>query len=198
MLAFGISVLLYIAARTWPAANDFFSTWAFDPLAWQLLFVSGVSLGAAAAVGTAVPRTRALLVLAVAYLGWALWAAIAAWGYDGSWLGLPPVIRALLFPVMDRTNLSLWRFAHVLALAYAVTYFMAADHAVLRSRPARPFVLMGQHSLTLFCAGVVLSVLGWALLSQFGDGLAMHVVVNAGGLVVMALVAWLLAPPMSV
>jgi hypothetical protein len=192
VLALGLSAALYIVAREAVWTESPFAAWQFNPLAWQFLFVIGVVLGSSAAGGSRVPRSHAMLVLAVAYLVWGLGTGGAAWSYDGSSLSLPPWLRSLLFPVMDRPNLSPWRLLHVLALAYVAMTVMRGSSPFLRSRVARPLVLIGQHSLTVFSVGVILSVLAWAVLTGLGDPLPVQALVNVGGVFVMGVIAWLL------
>lgn len=195
-LALGLSFVLYLLASEFPwMDNPVGTTWQFNPSAWQLLFVIGVSLGASSYVeGWRIPRSRVLLVLAAAYVGWAFWTGPAAYGYDGRSVELPPAVHVLLFPVMDRANLSVWRLAHILALAYLAASFLKIGNPFFRSWLARPLVLLGQHSLTLFCVGVILSVLGWAMLTELGAGWPVQVLVNAGGFAMMGVIAWLLSP----
>lgn len=197
LLAIGLSFGLYVVTREWqttPWLANPFGSWQFNPLAWQLLFVIGVSLGVAAQQGRSlVPRSRVLLGVAVAYVIWALWVGAGAWGYDGNALALPHVLQILLLPVMDRANLSLWRLAHLLSLTYLVTGFLRADSHVLRWRAIQPLVMLGQHSLPLFCVGVVLSIAGWVAFTLLGSSLAVQVLVNGLGSATLVAVAWLLS-----
>ncbi len=195
-LALLLSVLLYVVAREFPVTldNPFGTVWQFNPLAWQLLFVIGVSLGASAQGGTLrVPRSVALFAAAAVYAAWALWLGGDKWGLDGSTVPLPPELHVIVFPVMERANLSLWRLAHILSLAYLVSYVLRAESRVFRAWPSRVLVLCGQHSLALFCAGVLLSLAGWVAFVRLGSTLGVQVLVNAGGIAVLAGVAWVLS-----
>jgi hypothetical protein len=198
LLALGISVALYMAAREWPTwlDNPFGAAWEFNPLAWQLLFVIGVSLGASATEGRApIPRSRVLFALAAVYAMWALLAGhgVGAWAYDANANALSGPLAVLAFPVFDRVNLSLWRLADLLALTYLVTWFLRADSPMLRWRASRPLILLGQHSLPVFCVGVLLSILGWATFVALGETLPAQVLVNVGGGAMLVAVAWLLS-----
>ncbi len=53
-------------------------------------------------------------------------------------------------------------------------------------------ILCGQHSLYVFCVGIVLSVLGHFLLAEFYGGLFMQAAVNLVGIGVMIATALLL------
>src|SRR5262249_45009261 len=120
-LALAASVAIYGAARltglnlpSYP--ND--DGWFFNPFAWQLLFSVGALLGHAATRGIALPRSPWLTAGAALYAVFAL-IVIAPWtklpGLE-DWRLLP---GDLLAP-MDKSGLSPWRLAHILAVAYLV------------------------------------------------------------------------------
>jgi hypothetical protein len=52
-----------------------------------------------------------------------------------------------------------------------------------------PLLLCGRHSLEIFCLGILLSALGHFILSEYDSGLAMQLLVNAGGVAVMIFTA---------
>lgn len=196
-LALAVSLGLYVLVREfqlnlldYPGG----APWKFNPLAWQLLFVIGASLGASPR-GEAfpVPRRRTLLALAAAYAVFAYVFTPTAWQYDVNSSLVPSGLKALLFPIMDRSNLSLWRLTHVLALAYITTYFLRTDSPLLGWRVVRPLILCGQHSLQIFCLGVLLSLAGWVVMVEVSDSLPFQFLINAGGIVIMAGVAFLLS-----
>ena len=53
-------------------------------------------------------------------------------------------------------------------------------------------ILCGQHSLYIFCVGIVLSVLGHFLLAEFYGGIPMQFAVNLVGMGLMIVIAFLL------
>ena len=63
-----------------------------------------------------------------------------------------------------------------LALALATIYFVTPERAFLRWRVAAPVILCGQHSLYVFCLGIVLAVLGHFVLSEFYGELPMQLI----------------------
>ena len=196
-VALAMSFGFYVLVREWQISlSDYPSAqpWKFDPFAWQLLFVIGAVLGALASRGRLrVPRRLPLLVLAAAYAIWAYIVAPTAWEYDGSGSVLPGALNALVFPIMDRTNLSLWRLTHLLVLVYIATWILRAGHPVFGSRVARPLTLCGQHPLPVFCLGVLLSIAGWVVFTEVGADLPYQILVNAGGVALMVLVAFVLS-----
>ena len=67
---------------------------------------------------------------------------------------------------MSKTNLSLWRIAHVLAVAYLVALLVPASAGWLRSRPAMAIVNCGRNRLDIFCLGTVLSFVGFVVMLE--------------------------------
>ncbi|MCW5771340.1 MAG: OpgC domain-containing protein [Rhodospirillaceae bacterium] len=193
-LAIGASLALYAAANlvgidlpSYP--ND--DGWFFNPFAWQLLF----SLGALAAhyfgTGRAIlPRSRWLVALAAAYALFAL-VVIAPWvklpGLE-TWRLVP---GDLLAP-MEKSTLSPWRLAHILALAYLVAVFVKPDGAWYRRGWARGIIQCGRNSLDIFALGTILSFFSLFVLVEAGRDLAIQAALNLGGVLLMILVArWL-------
>jgi hypothetical protein len=201
-LALAASALVYVVARAFPGLwfeDASGRPWEFNPLAWQVLFTIGVSLGAARAGASSGPRMtaypvlgRVVLVCAAGYAVFAFAAVRLGWNLDAGAAGLPDWWSALVFPVLERPGLSVWRLAHVLSLAYLVAWLVPPDARIVVSRLARPLILCGQHSLPLFGGGVLLSVLGWATLASVGDALPVLALVNVTGVGVTLGLAWLL------
>jgi hypothetical protein len=54
-------------------------------------------------------------------------------------------------------------------------------------------ILCGQHSLQVFCFGILLSVLGRILLTSVRDGILMQLAIDGGGIILMMGFAGLLA-----
>ncbi len=160
--------------------------WFFDPFAWQLVFFLGVLAGARAGRGLdVVPFHRFLIALAIAYLLFAFTVIL-------SWY-VPPVhppdwLQAEIGRVRKWTESPL-RLLHFLALTYLAARLVSIDAAWLRSRAALAVARVGQHSLELFAAGVVLSLLGMAIFDRFGDGLPQQFAVDIVGIALLLALA---------
>ena len=57
----------------------------------------------------------------------------------------------------------------------------------------RPFILCGQHSLPIFCFGVLLSFGAHWFLVQVAGGAVAQILVSVAGIILMVAVAWLMA-----
>jgi hypothetical protein len=163
--------------------------WAFNPFAWQLLFV----FGAWCALGGAVRMSRILssnitLWLCVAYLLAAFWVTLT-WYIPQIHHLLPKVIEQWMYPI-NKTDLDVLRFAHFLALAALTVRFLPKDWPGLKSIWLRPMVLCGQHSLEIFCIGVFLAFAGHFVLAEVAGGAGMHALISFLGIVVMSTAAW--------
>lgn len=185
VVALSASAALYSASAWFQLALPNMSTggsWFFNPFAWQLLFTVGMVTGHGALRGVALPRAPWITVAAVAIVLFGLlsaapWAVIA--GFES--LILPDAWRLDL----DKTNLSLWRLAHALSLAYLVAAHVPRTAAWLGSAGARLLEQAGRHSLPLFCFGVILSLLGTFAFTEIGRGPLMQVAVNATGIILL-------------
>src|SRR5579859_5475656 len=193
-LTLGLSVLLY--AATWEFdlylsayPNGF---WAFNPFAWQLLFV----FGAWCAQGGAERMSRILssritLGISLAYL-FAAFVVTLTWYWPQLSHLLPRRLEQWMYPI-SKTDLDVLRFAHFLALAALTVRFLPRDWPGLKSIWLRPLILCGQHSLEIFCLGVFLAFAGHFVLAEVSGGAALHALVTACGILVMWGVAWLIS-----
>ncbi len=182
-----LSLALYIAARSsglnlpsWTGGG-----WFFDPFAWQLLFIGGAILACSA---VRLPAKRRLLdAAAILVLAFGLAVIYLVWERPATGFLLPlPVIHALLW--MDKTTLDPLRVASIAALLWAVVRLVPAEARWLQWRVAKPLVLMGQHSLPVFCWGIFIGFFGRMGLEWHFDAL-MQIVVNLGGAAAMIAVA---------
>ena len=189
----GLSVALYVAARlvgfnlpSWTGGG-----WFFNPFCWQLLFMLGAILSFAPGE---VPRRLirpldwAALLFTVFGLAmqWLIWPQVVGVGW------LPAFVQHALFAV-DKSGLHPFRLASILSLTWLATRLIPKDARWLTSWAANPFVLAGQHSLPVFCAGIFLAFLG-RLASEADTGWAMQVAVNVSGAALLwavgAVAAW--------
>jgi hypothetical protein len=187
------SALLYGLARWFGWNLPAFPTgeWYFNPFAWQLLFVFAAWCGVGAVQQVAVLlHSRLVFWLAVSYLLFALIMTLAGrlpWLHDL----IPGAIDGAVNPI-DKTNLDLLRFLHLVALALVTVHFVHRDSPALRRSIFRPAILCGQHSLEVFCFGIFLSFAGHFVLVQISNRAWMQVVVSFAGIALMTALAYLL------
>jgi len=192
----GLSVLIYAATWQFDLSLSAYpnGVWAFNPFAWQLLFV----FGAWCAQGGAKRMSRILsspitLWISVAYLLAAFYVTLT-WYVPQMNNLLPRWLEQWMYPI-DKTDLDVLRFAHFLALAALTVRFLRKDWAGLKSPWLRPLILCGQHSLEIFCLGVFLAFAGHFVLAEASGGPALHAVLHAAitvaGVVIMSAAAWL-------
>jgi hypothetical protein len=191
-LTLALSVALY--ALTWH--YDWYLSaypngyWAFNPFAWQLLFVFGAwcALGGARRMSRILssPITR---WICIAYL-FAAFCVTLTWDFPQLSFLMPHWLEQWMYPI-DKTDLDVLRFAHFLALAAVTIRFMPGDWPGLKSPLLRPLILCGQHSLEIFCLGLFLAFAGYFVLIQSSAGIGLHFLVAILGILIMTAVAWL-------
>jgi hypothetical protein len=193
-LTLGLSVLLY--GLTW--RYDLYlsaypnGVWAFNPFAWQLLFV----FGAWCALGGARRMSRILssnvtLWIAAAYLV-AAFCVTMTWYFPQLGHLMPRRLEQWMYPI-NKTDLDVLRFAHFLALAAITVRFLPKDWRGLKSPWLRPLILCGQHSLEIFCLGVFLAFAGHFVLAEISGGAALHALVSICGILIMWGTAWVIS-----
>ena len=167
--------------------------WFFNPLAWQFLFVIGATAGYSQhsrwvfpGQGSWLPKLAIAITVAVGIIS-------ISWTIHGAYDAFPGLLLRELSPlVADKSNLAPLRLISFLALAVTVAHFVGRDSGVLRWRVAQLIIRCGQHSLQVFCLGIVLSVLGYILLTFFRDDILTQLGINLAGIVAMMGVAVLL------
>jgi hypothetical protein len=193
-IALGLSVVLY--AVTWhfdlylsAYPNGY---WAFNPLAWQLLFVFGAwcALGGARRMSR-ILSSRVTLWISLAYLAAAFYVTLT-WYWPQLGHLMPRRIEQWMYPI-DKTNLDVLRFAHFLALAALTVRFLPKEWPGLKSPWLRPLILCGQHSLEIFCLGVFLAFAGHFVLAEVSGGAGLHFIISISGILVMWAVAWVIS-----
>ena len=193
-MTLALSALLY--AATWQF--DLYLTsypngyWAFNPMAWQLLFVFGAwcALGGARRMSRILSSPITLWVCAV-YLVFAFYVTMT-WYVPQMNHWLPKRVEQWMYPI-DKTDLDVLRFAHFLALAAITVRFLPKDWPGLKSAWLKPLILCGQHSLEIFCLGVFLAFAAHFVMVEFYGGTAMQVVISVAGILIMTGTAWLIS-----
>ena len=183
-------LLVQIFKWSFPIYEDG-SVWYFNPLGWQLLFVIGVLCAVSRNDNSPWLRWRPWLGgLAAAWLGFALLVCVC-WKYPLLNDLIEPYVETWLYPI-DKNNLGEARVLHFLAIAYLAGHYLPANSPVLSWSVFDPVIRSGQHSLYVFCAGILLSFVAHIILVEFGRGITMQALVVAGGLAIMSGLAYLL------
>src|SRR6478752_462528 len=167
--------------------------WFFNPLAWQFLFVIGATAGYA-------PYSRQTLPLNSAWLGkLSVGVAIAigiisvSWTIHSAYEAFPALLQRELSPLVeDKAGLAPLRLISFLALASASAHIVRRDSRLLRGPIAQWVIRCGQHSLQIFCLGILLSVLGYIVLTSVRGDIPMQLAIDLGGILLMVAVAALL------
>lgn len=146
------SLLLYAAVNLgWIATPGLGGTLiAFDPLAWQFLYLLGGLLGWRALHGMALPRSALLtgLAAAVVVLGFAVRLVQHQFVEGPDWV-------VMLFEHKD--VLAPPRLLHALALAWLVGMLVPRRADWMEGLVGRGLATIGRHSLRVFCMGLFLA-----------------------------------------
>jgi hypothetical protein len=167
--------------------------WFFNPFAWQLVFFTGFALMAGWLPPP--PVHRGLVVMA---------GLVVVLSVPFAWhkiIGVSEVLQdwrkdwAILF---DKTDFGILRYAHFLALAYLAWVCAGPAGARLRRGGwARAFIALvmrvGQQSLAVFAASMVMARVLGAVLDLAGGGMLAALAVNLAGFAIIIAVAWLAA-----
>ena len=188
----GLSACAYAAVRitgynlpSWTGGG-----WYFNPIAWQFLFMIGAALSYRP---FRLPGPKRLydILSAVILLGGIvlLWLVWPATDIDNRM----PLWAARILISVDKQSLHPMRLLSIFALVWFVVRLVPKGAKWVQSRGALPFVLCGQHSLAVFCAGIFLSFLGRLAMEERPNWMVQAAVniVGAGALfAVGALAAW--------
>jgi hypothetical protein len=184
------SFALYVAARQfeWTLSTFPDGNWFFNPFCWQLLFV----LGAWCALG-GISRLRARFRKPVwAYLGLAYLVFAYAMTLAGHFPALGDMLPMWLhdaFIPNDRVNLAPYRILHFIVLALFATRLIPKRWHALNSPIFKPLIVCGEQALSVFCAGVLLSLAGHFVLVTGSGSLVQQILVSLSGIAIMTLVA---------
>jgi hypothetical protein len=178
-----------IALAAYPGPDQ---VWFFNPFSWQALFFLGAWCGWRGLQGKLpwlTNRWLFRLALAGALAGFLIrFSWTLHWFYDP----FPALFSRALWPLLNKTNLSLLLFANALALALLAARLIPRQATFLTSRAARPFIMCGRHSLHVFCLSILLSAIGRLVMNEFLGGALLLCVVLAAGIAIMIGIAALM------
>jgi hypothetical protein len=163
--------------------------WFFNPLGWQLVFFTGFALMAGWL--PAPPVRRGLIWLAI---GIVILSVPFAWGGIFSWQEEALAVRRAISPLFNKTDFGILRYIHFLALAYLAWIAVGPAGARLRrdgwpGRVIAVIVRVGQQSLAVFAASMVLARVLGAFLDLGGNGPWVALAVNLTGFALIIAVA---------
>ncbi|MFV0410109.1 MAG: OpgC domain-containing protein [Paracoccus sp. (in: a-proteobacteria)] len=138
----------------------------FNPFAWQVLFFTGVAMGAFRTRFMPVLRRHATLLTTISICIMILGLAMAQlWRYGPEAKEIYFLLRDNVTGTIDKWSLNAWRYAAILAAAWLVAVPLARPLAWLAgTAPGRGLAVIGRGGLVTFVACVMLSVLGDALM----------------------------------
>ncbi len=191
-LTLALSIALYALTKhyDWYLSAYPSGYWAFNPFAWQLLFVFGAwcALGGGRRM-SGILASRITLSVCIAYL-LAAFCVTLTWDFPQLNYLMPSWLERWMYPI-DKTDLDLLRFLHFLALAAITVRLVPKGWSGLHWSWFWPLILCGQHSLEIFCLGVFLSFAGYFVLVESSAGIGLHVLVGIFGMLIMSAIAWL-------
>ncbi|HTN64120.1 MAG TPA: OpgC domain-containing protein, partial [Devosia sp.] len=169
--------------------------WFFNPLSWQILFVTGLLCGMAMKQGKRFfPRTQLLFGLT---LGWVLlvllWIKLPLIGSAGM-AGLSALSQAGLpfyLTWFDKTFVALPRLLHALALFYVVAS-IGSIRGFAQTAWAAPLRLLGRQGLPVFAFGTVLSMALQAIKVPLPQDVLIDTMLLGTGLALQLGLAWAL------
>ena len=167
--------------------------WYFNPFAWQLVFFTGFALMAGWL--PAPPVRRGLVWLAV---GIVVLSVPFAWSKIIGQVEAIREIRKSASPLFDKTDFGVLRYVHFLALAYLAWVAVGPMGARLRQTGwvgdgVALICRVGQQSLAVFAASMVMARVLGAVLNLAGNGPLAALAVNLAGFAMIIGVARLAA-----
>ncbi|MBV8526279.1 MAG: OpgC domain-containing protein [Acetobacteraceae bacterium] len=188
-----LSATVWAGAHAMHPGSSVFAGNGFNPVAWQLTFMLGVLCCRHAGVLRRIPPfpldILAYCVMAAGLAAHPLLRSGDPWmTYDQ--LGLP--LRVLLRG-SNKFDVDPGRLIALLAFAWTVWRHLGADAPWMRRNWAGILIMLGQRSLPVFTAGILLTGLGrWLLLAWHSSAIA-EILVTIAGLAGMVVIAWISA-----
>lgn len=192
-------VWLIVQCTGWnfmPAELD--RTWFFDPVAWQFVFVIGMTCGQTRPLsGSSVSRSWVVRLLPLAWtivIGSFLYKFVLVsahyLGHDASVIAIPRHVEH-----QWKKHLAPPCLIHFLSIALLVAYYFKLTNPIFRSPLAAPLIKSGTCSLELYCLSVVLAHLAEIPASEWALSRLDYIAMVLAGFAVMAMAAMLLRRP---
>ncbi|WRH63469.1 MAG: OpgC domain-containing protein [Fuscovulum sp.] len=184
-----VSVAVWLAAGIWRLGPPNYPTsgvWFFNPLTWQVIFITGLLTGVAMKDGRRfVPIRRWLQVLTGIFLVYAAlsvqFPAVSKVTGHTLWLAKETFHLPWNLTAFDKTYVTGPRLLHILALAYFLSSFAFIRRACAHWI-ATPFELLGRQALPVFALGSVLCIGLQGVKHVTGEDFTTDALIIAGGL----------------
>src|SRR5262249_37673197 len=122
--------------------------------------------------------------VAIILISWAIYRAYEAF---------PGLLLQNIWPLVnDNANLATLRLTNLLPIAVTAGHLVPQNNKLPHTPGARSSIRCGQHSLQVFCLGVLLAVLGEILLTSVRDDIAMQLAISLAGIMLMVAIGGLL------
>lgn len=162
-----------LTIMNWPGKGG----WFFNPFGWQFLFTIGLVCGILTLGRGGVPYSRRVYTAAASYVLLAL-----VWRLSGFSIADYNVPLPQIMIDFGKTDLALPRLLHILALAYVVAYSPLSHWMREKLTGDNPVVLIGRHSLVIFCVGSLLAAIGQVFRYASGDSIAIDLLFIPAGI----------------
>lgn len=185
----GISAIVWLVAglyRLGPPNYPSSGVWFFNPMTWQVIFITGLLTGVALKDGRRlVPVRRWLQILTGVFLVYAALSvqspAVSKVTGNMLWLAKETFYLPWNLTAFDKTFVTGPRLLHILALAYFLSSFPIVRR-LCAHRLAAPFELLGRQALPVFALGSVLCIGLQGVKHVIGSSLLTDSLIIAGGL----------------
>jgi hypothetical protein len=182
-LAVYLLVLIFeVNLPSWPNSGS----WFFNPLAWQLLFVTGYVMGQDRGVGALVRRH----LVPIRFVALPILVVGAVMAFNGIWPDPTRMPDPKLLFVVDKTYVTPIRVVQFLAL---VAVMSIAFPYIVRLMPRMTdfFSMLGRNSLNVFCVGSLLSLAAQIVRFAYKDYAGVDTAILIVGIVCLGFTAWI-------
>lgn len=159
--------------------------WFFNPFAWQLVFFTGFAFGSG---WIRPPEPKRWLMLA-AFAFVVVMVPLTHWDtvQHIAWV---QAFRELTWDwTWGKLNYGLFRWLHLLALAYLMRCLLLGHEAILERPWLAPIIVVGQNALAVFVFSIVLARIAGMVLDEFGRDPLTTGVVNLTGFMLLVVAA---------
>jgi len=201
LIAWWVALQLYIASQCFPELDirnvlPNHAGWYVNPPAWQLLYFVGLAFGSK---NLGMPRHRVSRWIAASLSVAVLCVSLLVMKYSVE-PGIPLVQEIALElrnrpELTEKMTLGPLRLVHFACVAYLFGLLSMRFPRFAENRIAAPIILVGQHPMLIYCAGVWMSYASLAICPWFGTDarsmLLLHFDFAMASIVLAAVARWI-------